>query len=543
MAVRTPSLDEKKGSEVFDEHPHQKAELTLLSDEERERAIAANPINPRSWRSIKLYLICIVAYCNSGSTGLDGTLFGGINAMDHFHTFIGAGKVGSEIGIIITMYPIGQIIGCLFAAPVMDKFGRRGGMLCGSLIVLIGTLLLTAAQNRAMFMVGRLLSGTGVAVAANAAPSYVTEMSPPQWRGRMGGMYNSWYYVGAILITGIMVASGRINSEWQWRLPILVSLGFPIELESRRDIRYTQFQALPAGIVFVFVWFIPESPRWLVRVGRDDQARAILIKYHGNGDQNSPLVEFEMREIKAMCELDGSDQVWWDLRPLFRTAADRYRSYMCLGMATFGQLSGNGLITYFFVVLLQNAGITSSNAQLVLNFVMSIVSFGGACTGVSLLDKVGRRPLMMFSTTVGAICLAVVSACTAKYEESKAIAQTGVAFIYLFNVLFSLGFTPLQPLYPAECLTFQTRAKGMAMTTLVLNLASLFNTYAIPIALEKIGWKTYLVFVAWDIFETICIYFFAVETKQKTLEEMAEIFEAPNPVKASLKRTIKGDRV
>ncbi|CCO36479.1 Lactose permease [Rhizoctonia solani AG-1 IB] len=521
MAARTPSpIDEKKDSEIFSEHSPQKAELVLLSDEERDRAIVANPINPRSWRSIQLYLICIVAYCNSGSTGLDGTLFGGINAMDHFHTFIGAGKVGSEIGIIITMYPIGQIIGCLFAAPVMDRFGRKGGMICGSFIVLIGTLLLTASQNKAMFMVGRLLSGTGVAVAANAAPSYVTEMSPPQWRGRMGGMYNSWYYVGAILITGIMVASGRINSGWQWRLPVL-------------------FQALPAGIVFTFVWFIPESPRWLVRVGRDDQARAILTKYHGNGDENSPLVDFEMKEIKAMCELDGSDQVWWDMRPLFRTAADRYRSYMCLGMATFGQLSGNGLITYFFVVLLQNAGITSANSQLVLNFVMSVVSFGGACTGVSLLDKVGRRPLMMFSTTVGAICLAVVSACTARYEDSKAIAQTGVAFIFLFNVLFSLGFTPLQPLYPAECLTFQTRAKGMAMTTLVLNLASLFNTYAIPVALEKIGWKTYLVFVAWDIFETICIYFFAVETKQKTLEEMAEIFEAPNPVKASLKRTSK----
>ncbi|KAF8752571.1 General substrate transporter [Rhizoctonia solani] len=478
MAARTPSLDEKKDSEIFEEHSPQKPELVLLSDEERDRAIAANPINPRSWRSIQLYLICIVAYCNSGSTGLDGTLFGGINAMDHFHTFIGAGKVGSEIGIVITMYPIGQIIGCLFAAPVMDRFGRKGGMLCGSLIVLIGTLLLTAAQNKPMFMVGRLLSGTGVAVAANAAPSYVTEMSPPQWRGRMGGMYNLvlrrshfdyWYY-GCFWTNQL---------EWQWRLPVL-------------------FQALPSGIVFMFAWFIPESPRWLVRVGRDEQARAILVKYHGNGDENSPLVDFEMKEIKTMCELDGSDQVWWDLRPLFRTAADRYRSYMCLGMATFGQLSGNGLITYFFVVLLQNAGITSANSQLVLNFVMSVVSFGGACTGVSLLDKVGRRPLMMFSTTVGAICLAVVSACTAKYEESKAIAQTGVAFIFLFNVLFSLGFTPLQPLYPAECLTFQTRAKGMAMTTLVLNLASLFNTYAIP-ALEKIGWKTYLVFVAWDI--------------------------------------------
>ncbi|QRW06106.1 Sugar (and other) transporter [Ceratobasidium sp. AG-Ba] len=524
MAIRTSSpLDDKKDSQDFVEHPPA-GHAALLSDEERDRAIAASPIDPRSWRSIQLYLICIVAYCNSGSTGLDGTLFGGINAMDFFHTFIGTGKVGSGIGIVITMYPIGQIIGCLFAAPVMDRYGRKGGMLCGSLIVLIGTALLTAAQNRGMFMAGRLLSGVGVAVAANAAPSYVTEMSPPQWRGRMGGMYNSWYYVGAILITGIMVATGRINSDWQWRVPVL-------------------FQALPAGIVFCFSWFIPESPRWLVRVGRDDEARAILTKYHGNGDPSSPLVEFEMQEIAAMCALDGSDQVWWDLRPLFRTAADRYRSYMCLGMATFGQLSGNGLITYFFVVLLSNAGITSANSQLVLNFVMSVVSFGGACTGVSLLDKVGRRPLMMFSTIVGAICLAVVSACTAKYEESKAIAQTGVAFIFLFNVLFSLGFTPLQPLYPAECLTFQTRAKGMAMTTLVLNLASLFNTYAIPIALEKIGWKTYLVFVAWDIFETICIYFFAVETKQKTLEEMAEIFEAPNPVKASLKHTTKADRV
>lgn len=77
MAERAPSADDKKGSESFDEHVPQKGALDLLSGEERDRVVAANPINPRSWRSIQLYLICIVAYCNSGSTGLDGTLFGG----------------------------------------------------------------------------------------------------------------------------------------------------------------------------------------------------------------------------------------------------------------------------------------------------------------------------------------------------------------------------------------------------------------------------------------------------------------------------------
>ncbi len=118
-----------------------------------------------------------------------------------------------------------------------------------------------------------------------------------------------------------------------------------------------------------------DSPRWLYSVGEEDQARRILAKYHSaTNDLHSPIIDLEISEIKEKIEIDGQDKRWWDFRPLFATRADRYRTYMVILIGTFGQLSGNGMITYFLPILLRNAGITSQSRQLTLNFVNSVTS-------------------------------------------------------------------------------------------------------------------------------------------------------------------------
>jgi hypothetical protein len=104
----------------------------------------------------------------------------------------------------------------------------------------------------------------------------------------------------------------------------------------------------------------------------------------------------------------------------------------------------------------------------------------------------------------------------------------------LFMVFFSFGWTPLQALYPAEVLTFENRAKGLALQALCTNSFSLINTFGLPSALKALGWKTYLIFGAWDIVSILCVYFFAVETKQLSLEDIDEVFANPNPKKTSL---------
>lgn len=106
--------------------------------------------------------------------------------------------------------------------------------------------------------------------------------------------------------------------------------------------------------------------------------------------------------------------------------------------------------------------------------------------------------------------------------------------IYLFGITYAFAFTPFQALYPVECLKFETRAKGMGMYNFWVNIASFFNQYVTPIGLGDVKWRFYFLYIAWDAFQAIFIFLFYVETKNRTLEELNEIFEAPFPKSASL---------
>jgi Na+/melibiose symporter-like transporter len=113
-------------------------------------------------------------------------------------------------------------------------------------------------------------------------------------------------------------------------------------------------------------------------------------------------------------------------------------------------------------------------------------------------------------------------------------ARAIIAIIFLFGFVFGAGFTPLQALYPVECLRYESRAKGMGMYNFWVNIAGFYNTFVTEIAFTGAGWKYYFLFIFWDIFEFVFIYFLFVETKNRTLEELTEIFSSKNRVKRSL---------
>lgn len=152
------------------------------------------------------------------------------------------------------------------------------------------------------------------------------------------------YYSGSILCTGVTIGTVTLPNSTSWRAPLAIQL-------------------VPAGIMVIFVWFLPEvcprfstsslkwskrtfysqSPRWLISQGRTEEARAVLAKYHGNGDPHAPLVELEWKEFEESIMLNASDKRWWDYSELVNTPNARYRTYMMLMMGFFGQWSGNGL--------------------------------------------------------------------------------------------------------------------------------------------------------------------------------------------------------
>jgi len=187
--------------------------------------------------------------------------------------------------------------------------------------------------------------------------------------------------------------------------------------------------------------------------------------------------------------------------------------------------------------MIENAGITDKNKQLLINAINPIFSMMGAVYGATLLDKLGRRFMMLCGLGGGLIAYIMLTAFTASAEKNPNLAYGVIVSIFLFGIIFAWGFTPLQTLYAVECLENRTRAKGSGLNFLFLNIAMVVNTYGISIGIAKIGWKLYLVYIAWICIELVTIYFFFVETAGKTLEEMKEIFDAPNPRKASTKKT------
>ncbi|TFK40545.1 general substrate transporter [Crucibulum laeve] len=487
--------------------------------QERQAALqAALEIDPGvrrfSWRAIQMYLVTLVACCCSGDSGFDGTVMGGINSMLQYQQYFGMSGVGSKTSIVFGIYTVGSICGTIPASYFPDRFGRRFSMFFGNSMIVIGAVLTANATNKGMFLGGRFLTGLGGSCAGASAKSYLAELAPPHSRGAYLGFLNSFYYVGQMTATGMMVATGKFQSSMSWRLPLYI-------------------QIVPAALNAIFVFMCPESPRWLYSVGKSAHARQILARFHSsNGNVNSPLVNLEMEEIEEKIQVDGADKRWWDFRPLFTTRADRYRAYMVILIGTFGQLSGNGLITYFLPILLQNAGIVSQDRRLTLNFVNSVTSYLGALSGSAIIDRFGRRKILLLSTISITVILAIVTGLLSS-DGNAMRANAGITFIYLFMVVFSFGWTPMQALYPAEVLSYQARAKGLAFLGIVSQVSTLINTFGLPVALEKLTWKVYAIFLVWDVFEVIIIYFFVVETKGLTLEEINEIFEQPNPRKYS----------
>lgn len=505
-------------------------------------AEALHEEKPRPWSShmLKLYFFLGIAFLNSVTNGFDASLMGGINNMQHYHSYFKLSKTGSETGLIFSVFVIGNICGSFFCGPLSDLWGRRWGMFHGAVILIAGACIQGFAHSgpngndRSMFMVGRFLTGFGIATCQTAGPSYVVEMSHPAWRGVLTGLYNCQYFVGGITATWTMWRTSMIPSDISWRLP-------------------SWLQCVPAGLIMVGVIFIPETPRWLFCNDQQEEAIRVLTKYHGGGNRRSPIVILTLREMIDRILIEGSDKRWWDYSECFNTRAALHRLMVVGGIGFFGQWAGNGAVTYFMPILLEHAGILDATTQLQYNGILQVLQFITAVCGAFAVDKIGRRPALLIGTSMFIIWWVIITslmnflplehvedATLGSRIETKAIhgSKAAISMIFLFAMTFSFTYTPLQTLYPVECLSYETRAKGMGIYNLIVNIASLYNTYGIPVVVDKIGWKMYWIYVVWNIFQVGYIWKFFVETKGRTLEEINEIFEAANPVKKSLQKHI-----
>lgn len=182
-----------------------------------------------------------------------------------------------------------------------------------------------------------------------------------------------------------------------------------------------------------------DQPRWLVMKDRREEAVRVLAKYHAEGDDNAPIVQLQIREIVEDMAHARNDNPWWDFKELIHTRAARYRLAMVIGMAFFGQWSGNNVVSYFMPEMIANAGIEDTNKQLLINAINPIFSMLAAIYGATLLDKLGRRKMMLGGLTGGLIAYILLTAFTASSQQNPNLAYGTIVSIYIFGICFAWG--------------------------------------------------------------------------------------------------------
>lgn len=414
---------------------------------------------------------------------------------------------GGYNGILASALPLGSVIGLPFIPLVNDTFGRRWCIMFGSCVMIIGTIIQGFAFNGPMYIIARAIIGFGLPYAIVAGSCLIGELGYPKERPILTSLFNACYFIGAIIAAGTAFGTQNINNNWSWRVPSLL-------------------QMAPSLLQVTFVFFLPESPRFLISKDRYDEAERILIKYHAEGDPESEFVKAELVEIRTTLEIEmeHSKQSWMDL---VRTAGMRRRLLIGSLLGLFTQLSGNVVISYFLSDALKLIGYTDPSFQAKYNLGNQCWSLVCGASAALVVMRFRRRT--MYMTGILSILAVYVgwTTCGAIFADYKneVAAKMSLFWIYAYSPAYNLAFNALTYTYLIEIFPYAQRARGIAIFQFWGKAAQFFGTNVNPVGTKAIGWKYLLVYCCWIFVEAVLIYFLWPETSNRSLEELAFLFE------------------
>ncbi|KAH0336210.1 general substrate transporter, partial [Aureobasidium melanogenum] len=404
-------------------------------------------------------------------------------------------------GISVASYNLGCFVGALATIWIGDWLGRRKTIFLGSAIMVIGATLQTSAFALAHLIVGRIITGIGNGMNTSTVPAWQSECSKSHRRGQM-------VMIEGALITGGVMMSYWIDFGFSYLEPSTVSWRFPIAL-----------QILFALIILMFIMGLPESPRWLIMKGKEQQAMEVLCALNNMSEEDPYIVsEFSAIKDSALVMQQGG------FKDLFTMDEDRnfHRVVLAYVNQMFQQISGINLITYYATSIYRNSIGLSDFLARILAAANGTEYFAASWIAVFTIEKFGRRQLMIFGAAGQAASMAILAGTTSR--TSSAMGITAAVFLFVFNTFFAIGWLGMTWLYPAEIVPLRIRAPANALSTSANWIFNFMVVMITPVAFDTIGYQTYIIFAAINAFIVPCVYFFYPETRLRSLEEMDDIF-------------------
>jgi SP family sugar:H+ symporter-like MFS transporter len=413
---------------------------------------------------------------------------------------------GFNVGAIL----LGCAVGAFVAGRLADVIGRRTVMLLAAVAFIISAIWAGAADSSAHFIIARFIGGLGVGAASVLAPAYISEVTPASIRGRLSSVQQVMIIIG---LTGAFVANyalaataGGSTAEF-W-------MGYP----AWRWMFW--LQVIPAAIYLLALLTIPESPRFLVVKGRDAQARAVLTKLFGAG-----AADRKVDEIRASLAADHKPKFSDVLDPVTR----KVRPIMWAGLvlAVFQQLVGINIVFYYGAVLWQSVGF-SENDALQINILSGALSILACLAAIAVIDKIGRKPLLLIGSAGMAVTLAVMAWCFSQATMVNGSLsmpdQVGLIALVAANayvVFFNLSWGPVMWVMLGEMFPNQMRGSALAIAGFAQWIANFGISVSFPVMASSLGLViTYGFYAVSALISFFLVQAWVRETKGRELEDM-----------------------
>ncbi|KAI0042870.1 general substrate transporter [Auriscalpium vulgare] len=421
----------------------------------------------------------------------------------------------SLTGAVVSTFNGGCFFGALAGGYLNDKIGRKRTIQVGAVIGLWGCAMQTGANNIGTLLVGRIVGGFSIGLLSMSVPLYNTEIAPPKIRGFIVGMAQQMIGIGFIVANWVGYGSQYLSGNAQWRLPL-------------------GLQMVPAFMLLVGIQFLPFSPRWLLEVGRDEEARQVVLRLHGTDTpEKKDAAEQQFLDMAYTIKAEAAvrSRTYADL---WETRAMLRRTLVAVGVQVFGQFTGINVINYYGPTMYKSLGISSGKLLLIQGIYGAVGPITNFIFITLILDTVGRKKPLLFGAAMLVALFSVLSAIIASFPPGDGVTnfaaqRAGIAMIFLMSIVFSLSFGPVSWVLASEVFPTQTRALGTSVATCANWAFNVMLSEVSPIGMNKVGWKFYTLFIALNTVDFVLIALFFPETKGKTLEEMAEVFGDAQP--------------